>query len=474
MKASITKVITLALICVYEIVVNAAWAQVVTFSGQIIRHDTVDVSIPVSGTVYLHYAYSNEDTIEVPFFIQAGRQSTTYSKEVNWSLAGSVDEGHDYFRISVRCKERCEEANASDEFSFSYENDKTVRAAEVPRALRDDYRIEKYGENSRSGGYITNLKLLPKYGYVEGVLRLPEGLTAPSNLDIQLIGIDPGFASNSTFVQPFYQSLSFPIGSSEVSFRFQIELAKLVSPRFDDFTFGYQCISSACENLGLASDAILDSDGDRLYSNLFDFWDLAGLNFSLFYEESSFVFSLPKPITLLHKFNKGITIVQNRNKKEFDTDVEGRVVVEKLETSMSCSSQDGTAANELDFSLEKTCTDSYFLTKTMLVSATPFRISKGQEELKMDILVEEFDQIAKNNNGEFSAFTEIQRISVECDTGCDLIRPGYYRKNSILTSKSASGSKHFLLTKDFDQPIVISLGRPPHLPHVDLLLMEKD
>lgn len=474
------KSVAVFFVCVLLSVSELTYAQSVMFSGQITRHQAGNINESVRGSVFIHYGdtnyLSNEateiNTIEVPFFIPAGQKTTSYQKQVDWSLAGSIKNSHNYFRVSIKCNYNCKEANALDDFAFSYEGAKTIYPRGLSPTDQSQYRIEKYGEDlsNRNGGYLVNMSLLPKYAYVEGLFLLPKGLKAPADLNLELIGLDAGYSSKGAWGQPFYQLLSFPVGKSEVKFRFQIDLLKLTQRRNPNFTFGYQCLSAVCKDMGLVSGAILDSDGDRFYSNILDLWSLGGLNFPLSSEDSSFVFKLPKPIAILEKFKKTITIIHNKN-KEVGVSLHGRVVVQKTEMFINC-----TSSEELDFSSKERCDFNGHSEKKMVVSNTPFIINKGQEELIIDIPVEESEQIISNNSQFSYNRLDYQIIKIECDQGCEsqnLIRSGYYRKNHKATSSSEDNAKQFLVTKDFDQPIIISLKKNTNLPHINFLLLEE-
>jgi len=248
---------------------NTASGQTVTFSGQVTRHNAGNIDESVRGAVYIHYDINRSDFIEVPFVIEAGQRSTSYSKQVDWALAGSSDNRgrHDFFRLSVKCLENCNAANAFDDNAYFYENSRTALDAHLdPGPSRT--QIETFGRDDRAGGYTVNFSLLPKYAYILGTIALPNGLSAPNNFNIDIFRSGVIGSITPTLII-HRQNLSFPTGESEVNFRYQIDLKdEIIGRSYHSPIFSFHCPSSVCRDLGLATGKFMvDSDADRLYSN---------------------------------------------------------------------------------------------------------------------------------------------------------------------------------------------------------------
>ena len=487
------------------------WAQdqsTVTFTGQVTRHEDVNLNVDVKGAVYIHYGYHDERfdfdlrhepeietafSIEVPSTIPAGQRSVGYDKTVDWSLAGSVDHlqrhDHDFLRISVRCLENCEQANARETVAYSKPNGITGSNRNRVAVGEELYGTsDESGGYDRAGGYIVNLKLLPKYGTISGTLVLPDGETAPEELTIQLFGLDfatVGGSASTWWVQPTQQLVTFQAGASEMRFRFTIDLARLTVNRAGRFMFGYNCVSTACNELGLVNSALFDSDANRLLSINSFLLGVALDNFLLTDNENDlFNFQLPQPITMLGSNKQAIKIIQNQKETPFENQVSGTIIVEKYEHSIGCIyNNQGYPVTDnllqpLDYSSDERCVFP-FATRTpsiITVSEMPFTINAGDSQTLLSIDVHESDQIIRSYQP--IEIYEHQRIKVVCDTGCEsprLKNVGYYREQSKqLMANSVAGAHRFLLTDDFSsEPMVISLENLV-LPNFDLLFDEEE
>lgn len=449
-----------------------AFAQNVTFSGAVGRHELAATSVEVSGIVHIRFGRPSSDgpdsDILVPFTLLAGQVSVSYSKSVPWSLAGSNEEygEHDYFSIQVSCTSNCAEGNLSEKIAHYDNAGRTVRGYSA--------LAEHFGEGERAGGYTVNLTLLPSYGVISGQFSLPNGNRAERDIELFAVALDFGGVGYSNWVDGIQRKVRIKEGEKSVNFRFTIDESELTDRRVGSMAFGYVCRSQACVDHGLFEGGWLRSDMNSLSTNITDAlrYDSARIDLA-FTGDNTFSQVLPYAITLLPMQQASIVIPRVTLASADLSAIEGRVIVEKLESYFECNSG---RSNQIEWDEGSHCGLDYFSTETVVITETPFFIPVGVKDATVVIGVEPMIQDLTSPSN--YRLIEHQRIRFECDSGCNTqpyAKQGYFRGfGKRFAGPNVGSSYKFQQTSMFfEDRIVLSLHKLPVLvPSLYELLLQ--
>ena len=449
-----------------------AFAQNVTFSGTVSRHELAETSVEVSGIVHIRFGRPSSDgpdsDVLVPFTLLAGQVSAPYSKSVPWSLAGSNNEygEHKYFTVEVSCTSNCAEANLSEKIAHYANSGNTVSGY--------SFSAEHFGEGERGGGYTVNLTLLPSYGVISGQFSLPNDNRAERDIELFAVALDFGAVGYSSWVSGVQRKVRIKKGENSVNFRFTIDESELTNSRVGSMAFGYVCRSQACVDHGLFEGGWLRSDMNSVSTNIADVFSYGSGRIGLaFTGDNTFSQVLPSAITLLPMQQASIVIPRVTLPSADLSRIEGRVIVEKLESYLECY---GGRSDQIEWDEDSFCDLYRFNAETVVISETPFSIPIGAKDAVVVIGVEPMVQDLQNPYG--ASVIEHQRIRFECDSGCNAqpyAKQGYFRGFGKRFAGSSVGSsyKFQLSSMFFEDRIVLSLHKPPVLvPSIYELLLQ--
>ena len=452
------------MLCVLDV-----FAQNVTFSGTVSRHELSDLSPEVSGTVHIRFGFPTSDgpdsDVLVPFTIPANQTSVQYSKTVPWSLVDNDPDGfYDYFTIDVSCINNCSAAKLSEEIAHYSEAHSTISGYSTNSSY-----AERFGEDQRNGGYTVNLTLLPNFGVISGQFSLPNGQSAKQDIELFAVAIDDGGSGYSRWIQVLQQKVVIKTGNNTANFQFLINENELAYGRRRNTSFGYSCRSSACSDHGLIERGWLQKDMRNVSTN-----DAKQDSFNLIMSDAkAFSVELPSPITLLPMRQTDIIVPRISSAHSTPEKIEGKIIVEKLDFILNCTDF-MTTPFDWDKNIDSVqCYENSVAPRTVTVSETPFSIPASQTSAIVTINIEPMSQLTSTNE-----FIENQRIRFECDSGCEstpYIKKGYFQGFAKrFATPSADFAYKFKQTSDYEnKDIILSLHKPPLLVSVYNLLLEE-
>ncbi|GHA12050.1 hypothetical protein GCM10008090_22360 [Arenicella chitinivorans] len=456
---------------------STAMAQSVTFTGAITRHAETDKNIAVSGQIYFVYGTSTtadlfENSVALPFSIPAGQRAVAYEKTLDWALAGSANpEGtypsHNFFRVIVECQVNCQSANIQEAALAVLEGGVTAN-----NRYND---AERFGEHARAGGYVVNPVLLPRYGHINGTIKLPSDTRLTQDLTLTLVGLDFGSCCYGSWIYPQPQQVTIPAGHTQIGFRYKVDTESLAVARTDDFRFGYLCDSAQCASLGLIKSGFLDADGNRLYTHR----GLSGseaINLEISKSDDTFRFDLPTPIVL--RKNSPLTVVASRPESvDVEEGVSGKLIIERHTNYFACGID---APSEINFGSANACFDYQNKTRTEIVSSADFQIAPGELASEPVILsIEYMDQLINPWPDGTARKLDHQRIKFVCESGCSsskLRKEGYYREGTKYSAPGVTSATKFVLSSQFEAEnwqITVPLSGSIDLTAI-LMLLEED
>lgn len=435
-------------------------AQEVTFSGSVSRHELSNPSVEVKGEVHIRFGRFESSVIVVPFVMSANQTSSNYTKSLMWSLAGSDgSEDHDFFVVQLYCTQNCEEAKLTEKMSVYNPEGQTSTY---------QFRTEQFGEGSRRGGYIVNLKMLPNYGIVSATFVLPDGKVATKDLNMSVTVYDVIGDKFGPAARIFSKPLTIKRNSRSADFSLSIS-ERFISPASVPgfLTIGYSCESPSCAEHDLLSSGWLRKDFNTVTANDAEVVSESSLILSM-YESDSFSFKFPSAIELLQALPVQVSVARSHLLVEQAGVIKGRIIVEKLDAPLVCSE-----GGELWFDTSLIdCYNDIVVTDftNKIVSETPFLILAARQSTSVTVGFEPMNQR--------NVLQETQTVRFVCDSGCEQ-RPyiesgffsGFTRRFPVLNFYS---SYKFKQTSDFfNKTLNINLRGYSSLAPVYSLLLDE-